>query len=163
MGETALVSQRATGGLKVWHDEIELRTTQRLEFIELTDRVAEVVRDSGVLHGMVNIQTKHTTAALVVGEHEPLLLEDLRKVLEKLAPSTAAYRHDDFTVRTVNLCPDEEKNGHSHCKALFLRTSETLNVVDGRMELGQWQRIFVIELDGARVRRVSVTVLGAQA
>lgn len=163
MDETALVSERATGNLRVWHDEIELCTTQCLEFIDLTDRVAEVVRDSGVRHGMVNIQTKHTTAAIVVGEHEPLLLEDLRKVLEKLAPCTAAYRHDDFTVRTVNLCPDEEKNGHSHCKALFLRTSETLNVVDGRMELGQWQRIFLIELDGAKLRRVSAMVLGAEA
>ena len=96
----------------------------------------------------------------MIGESEPLLLEDMKNVLERFAPRHAIYRHDDFEVRTVNLCPDEEKNGHSHCKALFLKTSETVNVADGSIELGLWQRVFLIELDRARERTVSVTVIG---
>ena len=96
----------------------------------------------------------------MIGESEPLLLEDMKNVLERFAPRHAIYQHDDFEIRTVNLCPDEEKNGHSHCKALFLKTSETVNVADGSIELGLWQRVFLIELDRARERTVSVTVIG---
>jgi thiamine phosphate synthase YjbQ (UPF0047 family) len=89
-----------------------------------------------------------------------LLIEDLTKALERLAPRHSDYRHDDFDVRTVNMCPDEEKNGHSHCKALFLRSSECLNIVGGAIDLGQWQRIFLIELDRPRSRTVSLVVVG---
>jgi len=149
--------------LRAHHGLIRLETSRCLEFIDITDQVSACVRRSGVRDGILNVQTRHTTTAVLVGEHEPLLLEDLRGTLEKLAPSVHAYRHDDFSVRTVNMCPDEEKNGHSHCKALFLRSSETLNVVDGRMDLGAWQRIFLIELDRPRSRTVSVMVFGAEA
>jgi secondary thiamine-phosphate synthase enzyme len=149
-------------GLRVHHEVIRLETSRCLEFIDITEHVRERVRSSGVHDGLVNVQTRHTTTAIMVGEHEPLLLEDLSAALEKLAPSNCGYRHDDFTVRTVNMCPDEQKNGHSHCKALFLRSSETLNVVDGSMDLGAWQRIFLIELDRPRPRTVSVVVLGVE-
>jgi len=113
-----------------------------------------------VRDGFVNVQTRHTTTAILVSEHEPLLMEDLKRTLERAAPCHVEYRHDDFSVRTVNMCPDEEKNGHAHCKALFLRSSECLNVVEGRVDLGQWQRIFLLELDRARSRTVSVMILG---
>ncbi|HUI42675.1 MAG TPA: secondary thiamine-phosphate synthase enzyme YjbQ [Terriglobia bacterium] len=149
--------------LRAHHESICLETSRCLEFLDITEAVRERVRRSGVRDGLVNLQTRHTTTAILVGEHEPLLIEDLTALLEKLAPCRSQYRHDDFTVRTVNMCPDEEKNGHSHCKALFLRSSETLNVVEGRMDLGAWQRIFLIELDRARARTVSVMVLGTEA
>jgi secondary thiamine-phosphate synthase enzyme len=109
---------------------------------------------------MVVVQTKHTTTAILVNEHEPLLLEDMKKALERLAPRGGVYQHNDWDTRTANLSPDEPANGHSHCKALFLRTAETLNLVDGALELGRWQRIFFIELDSARKRTVSVLLLG---
>jgi secondary thiamine-phosphate synthase enzyme len=149
--------------LKGYHDSLTAETHECLEFIDVTDRVAEAVRNSGVRDGLVNVQTRHTTTVILVSEHEPLLLEDLKRTLETLAPCKGSYRHDDFAVRTVNMCPDEEKNGHSHCKALFLRSSECLNIVDGQMDLGQWQRIFLIELDRARSRTVSVMILGERA
>jgi len=87
----------------------------------------------------------------------------MRRTLERLAPRGHLYQHDDFNVRTVNMCPDEQKNGHSHCKAMFLRTSETLNVAQGELQLGQWQRVFLIELDRAKKRTVSVLVMGEEA
>lgn len=158
---SALIEREAI--LKTYHEPIHVDTRECLEFVEITDRVREAVRRSGVRNGLVNVQTRHTTTAILVGEHEPLLLHDLKQTLERLAPSHGPYRHDDFTVRTVNMCPEEEKNGHSHCKALFLRSSECLNIVDGRMDLGQWQRIFLIELDRPRSRTVSVMVLGEEA
>ena len=146
--------------LNTYHESLQIETRECLEFADITERVAECVHYSGIREGFINVQTRHTTTAILVGEHEPLLIEDLKRKLEVLAPRTGAYRHDDFSVRTVNMCPDEEKNGHSHCKALFLRSSECLNIVDGEMDLGQWQRIFLIELDRARSRRVSVMVVG---
>jgi secondary thiamine-phosphate synthase enzyme len=146
--------------LKAHHQQIQIATQRCLEFVDITDRVRQAVEESQVSEGLVNVQTRHTTAAILVGEHEPLLIEDLTRTLERLAPCHSDYRHDDFEVRTANMCPDEEKNGHSHCKALFLRSSECLNVVQGRMDLGQWQRIFLIELDRPRSRTISVMILG---
>ena len=155
-----LAAGRETSTLKVYHEAIHLETETCLQFIDLTDRLVELIQRSGVRHGLANIQTRHTTTAIMIGESEPLLLEDMKNVLERFAPRHAIYQHDDFEIRTVNLCPDEEKNGHSHCKALFLKTSETVNVADGSIELGLWQRVFLIELDRARERTVSVTVIG---
>jgi secondary thiamine-phosphate synthase enzyme len=143
------------------HYSIPLRTRECLQFIDLTDELASLVAASGVINGTVNVQSRHTTAAVVVNEDEPLLLEDLKRTLERLAPRGADYRHDDFSVRTANLTPDEQPNGHAHCKALALRASETINVVNGELQLGRWQRVFFVELDCARAREVSVLVMGA--
>ena len=139
---------------------LRIRTTQPLQFIDITDEVSEAVAASGVREGFVNVQSRHTTASVIVNEHEPLLLQDMERTLEQLAPRTASYRHDDMSVRTVNVEPGEPPNGHAHCKSLFLRASETLNVVEGRLDLGRWQRLFLLELDGPRDREVSIRVLG---
>lgn len=163
MGATTLLSERVSPALKVYYDSIHLKTERRLQFIDLTNHLIELVRKSRVLNGLANVQTQHTTTALMVGEHEPLLLEDMKKVLEKLAPLDAVYQHDNFDIRSVNLCAAEEKNGHSHCKAMFLRTSETLKIIEGTVQLGQWQRVLFIELDRGKGRTVSVMVIGQEA
>jgi len=141
-------------------EELEVPTGASLAFVDLTDRVAGAVERSGLSDGLVAVQSLHTTAAIVVNEHEPLLLEDLREALERAAPCHLAYRHDDFGARTVNMGPGEPANGHAHAKALFLRSSETLAVAAGRLRLGRWQRVFLLELDGPRIRTVVVTVVG---
>lgn len=141
-------------------DEIHLKTIECLQFIDLTEQVQTIVESSGVSNGMVTIQSLHTTTAVLINEHEPLLLQDLKRTLERVAPRNRKYRHDDFTVRTVNMTPDEEPNGHAHCKALFLPTSVVLNVLDGKMLLGRWQRLFMVELDRPRKRTISVLVFG---
>ncbi len=144
---------------RCYREEVELATQSTLEFLDLTGTVALVVQRSGIAEGLVTVQSLHTTAAVIVNEDEPLLMEDLRETLERAAPRRRTYRHDDFSRRAA-VAPDEPVNGHSHCKALFLRASETLAVADGRPRLGRWQRVFLVELDGARARTVSVTVLG---
>jgi secondary thiamine-phosphate synthase enzyme len=147
-------------GLLVRHEVLNLRTSECLEFHDITGKVAEVVERSGVQEGTINVQSRHTTVAIFVGENEPLLLDDMRDMLERLAPRKAHYQHDDFTIRTVNMMPGEHPNGHAHCKAMFLRAAETLNVVGGRLDLGRWQRLFVVELDLPRDRSISVRVMG---
>ena len=142
------------------HVKLHVTTTHQTEFIDLTDRLERLVADAGLRFGMVNLQTLHTTLAVVVNEHEPLLLNDFRRLLAGVAPADGRYQHDDETVRTVNLVEEERPNGHAHCRALLLPASACLNVTEGRLQLGRWQRVFVVELDGPRERHVSILLFG---
>lgn len=141
-------------------EALEYETSTAPEFIDITDDVTSVIDASGVRFGQVAIFSQHTTAAIKINEHEPLLLRDLARTLRQFAPPNAYYEHNDFSRRTVNMNPDECANGHAHVQHLFLGTSETIPVVDGRVTLGTWQRIFLIELDHPRPRRVLVNVVG---
>ena len=142
------------------HEVLHIRTKRCLQFIDITESIDQIVVESGIRNGMANIQSRHTTAAILINENEPLLLTDLKRTLERIAPRKRSYRHDDFTIRTVNLEPGEPINGHSHCKSLFLRASETVNICDSTLQLGRWQRIFFLELDRARERSLSIQILG---
>jgi len=141
-------------------EELELETTAAPGFHDITEEVCAVVADSGVSHGYVTVFSVHTTAAIRINENEPLLLRDMARTLRQIAPSNAYYEHNDFGRRTVNMNEDECANGHSHCQHLFLSSSETIPVVNGAPALGQYQSIFVIELDHPKVRQVLVTVVG---
>lgn len=151
------------GGFQFKHHALELQTAAPLQFIDLTDEVRALVAQAGIANGLVNVQTRHTTTAVIINEHEPLLLEDLKELLTRLAPPAGYYRHNDFTIRTANLTPDESPNGHAHCQSLLLSSSATVNIIDGALQLGRWQRIFFIELDHARQRTVSLTMMGQAA
>ncbi len=139
---------------------IHLTTTQPTEFVDLTERLQGLVAGVGLRFGILNVQTLHTTTAVVVNEHESLLLADFQSFLEAAAPNDGRYQHDDTTVRTVNLTDAERPNGHAHCRALLLPSAACLNVTGGRLLLGRWQRVFFVELDGPRERDVSVLIFG---
>ena len=106
--------------MKIANHIIKLTTSATLDFIDVTDKVKKIIKDKGIKDGIVNIQSMHTTMAVIIQEAEPLLLGDLKKTLEKVAPRTIKYMHDNFDIRTVNMNPNEPVNGHSHCKAVFL-------------------------------------------
>ena len=142
------------------HTTIHLSTRHPTEFIDVTDQLEGFVADAGLRVGVINVQTLHTTTGIVVNEHEPLLLGDFQALLEESAPCDGRYRHDDATLRTVNLTEHERPNGHAHCRALLLPASACLNVSRGGLVLGQWQRVFFVELDGPRERDVSLLVYG---
>jgi secondary thiamine-phosphate synthase enzyme len=137
-----------------------IATGRCTEFTDITDRLAAIVGVAGLRTGLVSIQTQHTTTAIVVNEHEPLLLDDFVAVLERTAPRETPYGHDDLDRRVENVLPAERPNGHAHCRALFLPSSVCLNVVGGALALGRWQRVFLVELDGPRDRGVSVMLVG---
>jgi len=139
---------------------IHVTTTQATQFIDLTDRLERLVADADLRFGIVNVQTLHTTTAIIVNEHEPLLLADFHALLEAVAPGAGRYQHDDVGARTVNVTEGERSNGHAHCRALLLPPSVCLNVTGGRLLLGRWQRVFLVELDGPRERDLSVVVFG---
>jgi secondary thiamine-phosphate synthase enzyme len=147
-------------GFACWSESIELVTTTAPEFIDLTEHVESIVARSPVGEGLAVVFSRHTTAAITLNELEPLLLEDMAEFLDRVAPRAHAYRHNDFDVRTVNMTPDESPNGHAHCLQLMLGTSQTIPIRDGRLSLGQWQRIFMVELDRARPREAVVQTFG---
>jgi len=142
------------------HKTLEYQTKGLFDFIDITDGVKTFVKESGIQNGLVNVQTLHTTAGVLLNENEPLLIEDIKLHLEKTAPRDLKYNHDDFGRRKVNLCDEECINGHSHCKALHLPVNITLNLINGEIQFGQWQRILFIELDRARKRKVQIQAIG---
>jgi secondary thiamine-phosphate synthase enzyme len=156
-----MVAQADAPAARVLCEAIEFETTSAPEFIDITDDISAIVSAAGIQFGQVSVFSQHTTAAIKINENEPLLLRDLARTLRQFAPPNAYYEHNDFSRRTVNMNEDECANGHAHCQHLFLGASETIPVINGRIALGQWQRVFLIELDHPRLRRVLVNVVGA--
>ena len=142
---------------------LQVESTTAPEFIDITDRVVESVRESEVRDGFAVVFSKHTTAAITIQENEPLLLQDMASMLERFSPRNAHYRHNDFSVRTVHMHENECPNGHSHCQHLTLGSSEIIPLVQGSLAFGQWQRIFMVELDNeprSPIREILVQIMG---
>ena len=144
----------------VTHEHLVLGTRRSQRFIDITERVLCCAHLSGVSEGTVTVQSLHSTAAIVINENEPLLLDDLGRVLASWAPADARYSHDDFERRTANMRPDERPNGNAHARAMALQVSATLAVIGTRVQLGRWQRILLAEPDGPRSRQMLVTTAG---
>ncbi len=162
MAASLFVSVQEGAAVRVCRDLVRLRTERRLQFVDLKELVEERVRRSGVREGMVTVQSRHTTAAVLVNENEPLLLQDFEDLLRRWAPADARYRHNDLEAREAAPA-DERPNGHAHARALLLGASVCLNVAEGQLDLGEWQSVFLVELDGPRDRTISVQVLGVPA
>jgi len=143
------------------HSELlSYETSEAPQFVDITDDVAAVVSRSGVANGVAVVFSRHTTAAVKINECEPELLKDMARFLGDIAPIERDYHHNNFDVRTVNMQEDECPNAHSHCQHLMLSASESIPVLSRRMHLGRWQRIFLVELDRAKRRQVTVQVIG---
>ncbi len=145
---------------RVVYETIDYDTAHALQFIDITADVRRFVTAAEIVDGQVAVVSLHTTAAVVVNEHEPLLLNDMARVLRRLAPADDYYEHNDFSIRTVNMTADERENGHAHCQHLFLGTSETIPIRAGELTLGLWQSVFLVELDHARRRTVQLHAMG---
>jgi len=162
MATRLFVTEEEGAPLRVCSDLVEIRTEERLQFIDLTALVAERVRRSGVWQGLVCVQSRHTTAAVTVNENEPLLVEDMKALLERWAPRDGPYGHNATHRGAPDPSVHESENGDSHCQALLLGASETLTIAQGALQLGTWQSLFLVELDGPRKRSLSLVVLGTR-
>jgi len=127
--------------------ELRIQTRAKREMIDLTPRLAELVAKSGVAEGTCVAYVAHATAAIVVNENDdPNVCVDTLDALDKLVPA-GVWRHDRV-----------DGNAASHVQAAMLGPSETVLVKDGRLLLGRWQAVMLVELDGPRERRVLVQV-----
>jgi secondary thiamine-phosphate synthase enzyme len=125
-------------------------TRKHREYINITDKVEEAVRKSGVQEGMVLVSAMHITAGVWVNDAEDGLLADIDEWLEKLAPFRDDYRHH----RTG------ETNGDSHLKSLLVHHQVILPITGGKLDLGPWQQVYYAEFDGQRRKRVIIKVMG---
>ena len=136
----------------------EVRTERGPQFVDITDKVMDAVREAGLLNGFAVVFSKHTTAAIRINEAEPHLIRDMEQMLEKIVPSCHDYAHN----RYAHALPEngERPNGHAHCQQLLLGASEAVPILAGEISFGQWQRIFLVELDHGRDREVVVHLVG---
>jgi len=149
--------------LRLFHRAHSVFTDLRL-LHDLTDDAQDYVAACQVGSGLFLAHVLHTTAGLLLNERESGLQADLRDLADGLVPRQRPYRHDDMDVRTENLCPQDfdAPNGHAHLQhALFGSPALTLPVSDGRIVLGRWQRLLLVEYDRPRQRTVFMQVLRA--
>ena len=136
--------------------------TEAPGFVDITEPVVNFVEESGMLVGLLTIFSKHTTAAIVVQEKESMLMKDINLFLESLAPRNGPYHHNNFELRTENMQEEESPNGHAHLQHMLLGSSQAIPIVAGKLALGRWQRIFLVELDSPRDREVQFLMTGFQ-
>ncbi len=133
--------------------QVSLTSQGNSEVIDITPRVADRLAEGSVRNGVVTLFVVGSTAALTTTEYEPGLAEtDLKALYERLAPEDGDYAHE----ATWN-----DDNGHSHCRATLTGPSLTIPLVDGKLTLGTWQQIILLDFDTRpRQREVIVQVLG---
>lgn len=145
--------------MKIHRERIEFETKTQIEFIDITDKVEDIVDRSGVREGQVVVFVPHTTMGVAINHNEPLLLQDFMRVLYKAVPVDDQYSHDLFEL-SRNSKSDGRSNGHAHCKQILLGSSETVFVERGKLVLTELQSVFAVEFDGSRKRDVIVQVMG---
>lgn len=132
--------------------EVTVQTRGDGDVLDLTAQVTGFVAHSGVASGLVVVAVVGSTAGITTIEYEPGLVEDLRKAFERVAPSGVAYAHDSRW---------GEGNGHAHVRASMIGPSVTLPIVQGKVALGTWQQVVLVDFDTRpRTRQVVVQVLG---
>lgn len=145
--------------MKIHKQKIELKSSTQIEFMDITDKVQDVVESSGIREGQALIYAPHTTMSIAVNHNESMLIQDFMRVLYKIIPVDDQYAHDLFELRREQAA-DGRSNGHSHCKSLLLGVSETIPVEKGKLMITASQSVFAIEFDGARKRDIIVQVMG---
>lgn len=148
--------------MKVHTKLISLTTRFAPELVDITDRIKKELKKSKILNGIVTIFSRHTTAAIRINENERGIKADFARFLNKLLPADCYYAHNDLSVRTENLVygRKEPLNAHSHLQSFLMGASETIPIVGGKLMLGQWQRVFLLELDHCRRREIVVHIQG---
>ena len=137
--------------MKSHTEYLKVHTQKRREYINITPRVEEMVRKSGVKEGLVLVNAMHITASVYINDDEPGLIEDFDEFLEKLAPyDLKKYRHH----RTG------EDNGDAHLKRQVFGREVVVAVTGGKLDFGPWEQIFYAEFDGRRDKRILVKVIG---
>jgi len=141
-------------------------TSERREFVRITDEVQSAVEESGIDEGMVLVSAMHITAGVWVNDDEPGIQEDALEWLDKLAPPSWKEPANDVA-RELSPDPGDyrhhsggEDNGDAHLKNMLVHHQAIVPVTEGELDLGPWQAIFYAEFDGGRDKRLVIKVLG---
>lgn len=137
--------------MKAYTTYLTFNTKQKIEIVNITDRVKQAVEESGIKEGLCLVNAMHITASVFVNDEEEGLKEDFKKWLEKLAPfDVERYRH--------NLTGED--NAHAHIKRTIMGRETVLAVTKRELDLGPWEEIFYGEFDGQRSKRVLIKIIG---
>jgi len=144
-------SRRHTQGMKSANKELWFETKRVREFINITRKVAEIVRESGVQEGLCLVNAMHITASVFINDDESGLHKDFDVWLEQLAPHepVASYRHNVG-----------EENADAHLKRQLMGREVVVAITKGELHFGPWEQIFYGEFDGMRRKRVLVKIIG---
>src|SRR5512139_2997624 len=126
---------------------VNIRSKAKTEFIDITDEVQKIIRESGVRTGICHLYVPHTTAAVTINEGaDPSVKRDILATLNRVIPFDGDYHH-------------VEGNSAAHIKSTLVGVNETLLIEEGKLVLGTWQSVYFCEFDGPRHRRVLVRVM----
>jgi secondary thiamine-phosphate synthase enzyme len=139
--------------MKAHTEKLKLTVPERMGFVNITPRVEEVVRESGVQEGLCLVNAMHITASVFINDDEPGLHEDYRRWLEELAPFDASP--DRYTHNRTG-----EDNGDAHHKRQIMGREVVVAITQGELDFGPWEQIFYGEFDGRRPKRILVKVIG---
>jgi secondary thiamine-phosphate synthase enzyme len=140
------------GSVAVYGGNFDLDTSGNADVIDITAGVSEIVMASGLDNGIVLVYVPGSTAAITTIEYEPGLVQDMKEALERLAPEGRVYHHNERW---------HDGNGHSHIRASFIGQSESFPLTDGKLLLGTWQQIILVDMDNRpRSRKIFVRICG---
>ena len=149
------VASGKAGGFTIHGETLIISTDQRVELVDLTNRVMEFARRFNIREGLVSLWSMHTTCALFINEFQTALLSDIRRFLEQMVSRDAEWMHNDPEHSDC-----DRMNADSHLRALLLGHNLTLQISGGEVVLCQWQRVLMAELDGLRAWSLRIQILG---
>jgi secondary thiamine-phosphate synthase enzyme len=153
--EPVLAGSNSSGTYKVFNRIVDWITNDRLQLLNITERINEIVRKSGIRDGLVHLQSLHTTSAVFLNEWQDALLHDVKTFLEQAVLRDGYYRHNDPEHSDC-----ERKNADSHLRGMLMGQTLCLQVRNASVLLGTWQSIIFAEFDGPRSRSLAVQVSG---
>ena len=136
--------------MKSHTEYLKINTTSRIDFVNITAKVQQIVTESEIKDGLVLINPMHITASVFINDAESGLIQDFKEWLEKLAPKQFNYHHHQTG----------EDNGFSHLWRTIMGRETTVAITDGRLDFGTWEQIFYGEFDGRRDKKILVKVIG---
>ena len=148
-------SQAPHASFKVFNRIVDWITSERMQLINITDRIDEIVRKSGIRDGIVHLQSLHTTTSVFINEWQEALLHDVRSFLEEVIDRDRNWRHNDPQYSDCERC-----NADSHLRGMLMGQTLCLQVRNSAVLLGTWQSIILAEFDGPRSRSMSIQVSG---
>jgi len=153
--ESTAPEASSTGGYKVFNRIVDWITSDRMQLLNITERINELVRKSGIRDGLVHLQSLHTTSGVFLNEWQDALLHDVKRFLEEVADRNQYYRHND-----PEFSDCERKNADSHLRGMLMGQTLCLQVRNATVLLGTWQSIIFAEFDGPRSRSLAVQISG---
>lgn len=154
-GMEATEAAPSAQGFRVFSRILDWITTDRMQLLNVTDRINEIVRKSGVRDGIVHLQSLHTTSAVFLSEWQDALVHDARTFFDEIVDQNRYYRHND-----PNYSDCERRNADSHMRGMMMGQTLCLQVRNAAILLGTWQSIVFAEFDGPRSRSLAVQVSG---